>query len=138
MPALRFEDVELTRFTSGTAEELMSLPFAGANAAIPRNPPCAVCLWGHALVRWARKLNVYKSMENGCQFCRLISEVLQIYAPLIDDQAGIGIYHYGAWIEIAWMTGSKMENSIHVYGMFDMGPFATQPGIAHYATMPVV
>ena len=77
-------------------------------------------------------------MENGCQFCRLILEVLQIYAPLIDDQAGIGIYHYGAWIEIAWMTGSKMENSIHVYGMFDMGPFATQPGIAHYTTMPVV
>ena len=49
MSTLRVENAELTPFTSGTAEELLCLPFSGPDAAIPHTPPCAVCLWGQAL-----------------------------------------------------------------------------------------
>ena len=37
------------------------------------------------------------------------------------------------------MTGSRTQNCVHVYGIPDLGPFATEPGISHYGrALPVL
>jgi hypothetical protein len=138
MAALRLEDVEMTSFTDGTANEFLSLPFASPDAAIPATPPCAVCLWGYALIRWARKRNLQSGSMKGCQFCRLITEIIRQFAPPLDDEAGIGIYLYGEWMELAWMTANKTQNCVEVYGVFDRGAFATCPTFSPFIVPPVI
>src|SRR5436305_15037776 len=78
------------------------------------------------------------SMDNGCQFCRLILEIMQRSGAPLDDASGIGIYHHGQWIQIAWVSEGTISSRVEVYDVPDLGPFATKQAIASNATAPLV
>jgi hypothetical protein len=122
MSGLRPEDVEWSQFSPMND---LTLPCWGPHAVTPRTKPCPVCLWGFAFVRWEKKGRLKASAGTECLFCQLIMAVVDSYAPELDEMAGIGIYHYGKVIDVAWLAGDRSGTRIAVYDVPDLGPYAS-------------